>query len=379
MLYIQLFLRLRNLYQLLKFWFGVRALFEGILVNSLVLVIALIALDRASYLAIENTVKIADATGMGKTTIGFVLISFSTSLPELLVAIFAALGVGKIGIAIGNVLGSNICNVAFILGVCIIIASFRKDCRLDFTPCITKEELGGTREVETLYFGLFAASLIPLFLTYIGYASKSVGIILLALFFIYMYQLSKARNIKEEVIPEILVENNVETEIKREDREGARGKTNTRILLSFIWVLVGIGGVIGSSYFIVESASYIASALGVPSLIIGATIVALGTSLPELATSLQATRKGHLELAFGNIIGSGFINLTCILGATLVASPFQVNMTAYSNTAIFSVIVNMFLWYFLSSEKLGLKEGILLLILYIMFLLANYGIINLSA
>ncbi|MEM3056733.1 MAG: hypothetical protein QW639_05855, partial [Candidatus Bathyarchaeia archaeon] len=85
-------------------------MFEGILVNSLVLVIALIALDRASYLAIENTVKIADATGMGKTTIGFVLVSFSTSLPELLVAIFAALGVGKIGIAIGNVLGSNICN-----------------------------------------------------------------------------------------------------------------------------------------------------------------------------------------------------------------------------------------------------------------------------
>lgn len=355
-------------------------MFEGILVNSLVLVISLIVLGRSSHLAIENTVKVADATGIGKTTIGFVLVSFFTTLPELLVSIFAAFGVGKIGVALGNILGSNICNVAFILGVCIIMASLRKDCRLDFTPCITKEELGGTREVETLYFGLFAASLIPLSLIYIGYASKLVGIILLTLFFIYMYQLSKARIIKEEGIPETLVENknNIETEINREDGKGAKGKTNRRILWNFIWIFVGIGGVVGSAYFIVESASYIASALGVPSLIIGATIVALGTSLPELAISLQATRRGHLELAFGNIIGSGFINLTYILGATLVASPFQVNMAAYSNTAIFSAMVNMFLWYFLSSEKLGLKEGILLLLLYIMFLLSNYGIINIQ-
>lgn len=354
-------------------------MFEGILVNSLVLVISLIVLDRASYLAIENAVKVADSIGMGKTTIGFIIVSFSTSLPELLVSVFAALGVGTIGIAIGNVLGSNIFNVAFILGVCIIIASLRRDSRLDFAPFITKEELGGTREVGALYFGLFAASLIPLSLTYIGYASRLIGIILLALFFIYMYQLSKVRIIKEEVTPKSLVENknNYETGIKREDKEGGRGKNNRRMAWSFILVLVGIGGVVGSSYFIVESASYIASALGVPSLIIGATIVASGTSLPELATSLQATRRGHLDLAFGNVIGSGFVNLTCILGSTLIASPFQVNMTAYSNTAIFSVIVNMFLWYFLSSEKIGLKEGILLLLLFIMFLLASYGIISL--
>jgi cation:H+ antiporter len=124
---------------------------------------------------------------------------------------------------------------------------------------------------------------------------------------------------------------------------------------------------------LVDSASSIALLLGVPSLVIGATIVAFGTSIPELATSIEATRQGHLEMAFGNIVGSGFVNLTLILGVTLVSSPFTVNIFAFHDLAIFSLIANVFLWYFMSSGKINRREGFVLIFLYAIFLVASFG------
>ena len=108
-------------------------------------------------------------------------------------------------------------------------------------------------------------------------------------------------------------------------------------------------------------------------MVIGSTIVAFGTSIPELATGIKATEQGHLNLAFGNIIGSCFINITCILGVTLVASQLIVNMVAFSDLAMFSLIVNLFLWYFLSSEKISWREGGVLLFMYFLFLGISFG------
>jgi cation:H+ antiporter len=111
----------------------------------------------------------------------------------------------------------------------------------------------------------------------------------------------------------------------------------------------------------------------VPGVVVGATVVAFGTSVPELATSIEATRQGHLDLAFGNIVGSGFVNLTLILGVTLVSSPFTVNIFAFHDLAIFSLIANVFLWYFMSSGKISRKEGLLLIALYAIFLVTSFG------
>jgi cation:H+ antiporter len=111
----------------------------------------------------------------------------------------------------------------------------------------------------------------------------------------------------------------------------------------------------------------------VPPVVVGATIVAFGTSVPELATSIAATRKGHLDLALGNIVGSGFINITCILGVTLMSSPLSVNMAAFSKLAIFSLITNLLLWYFLSSEKLTWREGAVLLFVYSVFIATSFA------
>jgi cation:H+ antiporter len=318
----------------------------GLLGNAALLIASLLALDKASDLAITNSVKVADITGFGKTTIGFILVAFSTSLPELFVAIFSVIRPESVGISIGNVLGSNIVNICLILGICFLLISWKRPNRTYFLPNIAKEEVG------SLYFGLFIASIIPLTLLYIGYASRLIGIILLAIFVFYLYQLSKIRIIKEE-------------STLGEERKKLRKYT----YLTFLGAL----GVIASSYFIVESASYIALEVGVPRVVIGATVVAFGTSVPELATSIDATRKGHLELALGNIVGSCFINITCILGATLAASPLRVTMAAFSDLVIFSLITNLFLWYFLSSEKISWREAAVLLFIYFLFLTNSLG------
>jgi cation:H+ antiporter len=323
-------------------------LFEewGLLGNALVLFISLVILDKASDWAITNSVKIADITGFGKTTIGFILVAFSTSLPELCVSIFAAIGEESMGVAIGNVLGSNIVNICFILGVCFILVALKSPEGVKLAPLMVKEEIG------SLYFGLFVASMVPLTLLYIGYASRFIGIILLAIFVFYVYQLSKVRKIKEE---------------------SALGEERRKLRRYASFALLGIALVVLSSYFIVDSASYIATSIGIPQVVIGATIVAFGTSLPELATSIDSVQKGHLSLALGNIVGSCFINITCILGVALIGSELTINMAAFSSLVMFSLITNLWLWYFLSAERISWREGAILIFMYSVFLITSYG------
>jgi cation:H+ antiporter len=327
---------------------GSTALFEelGLVGNALILLASLVVLDKASDWSITNSVKIADITGFGKTTIGFILVAFSTSLPELCVSIFAAIGGESIGVAIGNVLGSNIVNICLILGVCFLIVALKSSEAVKLAPAMAKEEIG------TLYFGLFVASVVPLTLLYIGYASRVIGIILIAIFIFYVYQLSKVRKIREE---------------------GSFGEERRKLPVYTFFALLGIALVVASAYFIVDSATFIARALKIPEVVIGATIVAFGTSLPELATSIDAVQKGHMDLALGNIVGSCFINITCILGVALVGANLAVNMAAFSHLVMFSLITNLLLWYFLSSERISWREGAILLIMYAVFLTTSFG------
>jgi cation:H+ antiporter len=211
---------------------------------------------------------------------------------------------------------------------------------------MAKEEIG------SLHFGLFVASIIPLTLLYLGHASRIIGVILVGIFVFYTIQLSKVKNVRDE---------------------GALSLERMRLRRYALITVIGAALVVASAFFIAQSASFVATSVGVPPLIIGATIVALGTSVPELATSLSSVRKGHLDLALGDIVGSCFINITLILGAALISSPLTLNMAAFSNLVLFSLIINLFLWYFLSSEKLSWREGALLLILYALFLIISFN------
>jgi len=323
----------------------------GLLPNVIVFVAALAALTKASDLTITHSINVASVTGLGKTTIGFLLVAFSTSLPELFVAIFSVLNPDNVGVSIGNVLGSNIVNICLIIGVCFLLISLKYPEKSRVLPKMAKEELGN------LYFGLFIASIVPLTLIYIGYASRFVGVMLLAFFIYYLFQLSKSRTPTEESISK--------TE---------KGKLNKYIAFT----ILGAIGVVICANFIVESSSILAESVGIPPVVIGATVVAFGTSVPELSTSIAAVKKGHLELALGNIIGSCFMNITLILGITLVASTLTINMSAFSNVALFSLITNLLLWYFLSNERVGRREGTVLLFLYALFIAISLGWIQIA-
>jgi len=310
----------------------------------LILLVAIFALNQTSNLTIKHSVKIAGATGLGKATVGFVLVAFSTSLPELFVAIFAIMEPENVGISIGNVLGSNIANIGLVLGTIFVLIAVKYSENAKFLPAMVKEE---TRE---LHFALLVASVIPLGLLYIGSASQLIGISLLLIFSYNIYRISKTR-----------------TTIPGPPLEGEKNELKKYILMA----VLGSAGVVASSYFIVESGSYLATSVGVPKVIIGATIVAIGTSLPELVTSIDAIKKGHADLALGNIVGSCFMNITLILGVTLVAAPFSVEIAIFTNLIIFSLVANVFLSYFLSNEKIGWKEGAVLLFIYSTFLLTS--------
>ena len=125
------------------------------------------------------------------------------------------------------------------------------------------------------------------------------------------------------------------------------------------------------SYFIIETASNLATSVGIPKVVIGATIIGVGTSLPELVTSIDSIKKDHADLALGNIVGSCFMNVTLILGVTLVAAPFSVEIAIFSKLIIFSLIANLFLSYFLSNEKIGWQEGAIFLFIYCLFLVTS--------
>lgn len=315
----------------------------GFLGNIAVLMASLLVLDRVSDLTITNAVRIADLTGYGRTTMGFMLVAFCTSLSALAVSVFSALAEENVGVAIGNAIGSNIVNICLILGVSFVLAALKKLNHVALLPSLAKEEIG------SLYFGLFVASIIPLALIYIGYASRLIGIALLGIFAVYTYQLSK----------------------KRTKGEKTPVKEKQRIRRYAVFMFFGVAAVVVVSYFIVSSASYIAIGMGVPHVVIGATIVAFGTSIPVMTASIHAVQKGLLDLTLGNIVGTCFIDTTFILGLTLVVSPLNIEMATFSSLVMFSVIANLFLWYFLSSEKISWREGAVLIFLYTLFLVIS--------
>jgi cation:H+ antiporter len=329
--------------------------------NILVIGVSFLVLNWASNLAINNALKVSKVTRLGKTAIGFSLIAFSTSLPELTVAIIAATS-GGASLSVGNVLGSNIVNIALIVGLAAFIIYFKRPRQYNPTdgsnstviPAFAKEELG------SIHFGLLVASVIPLVLIYVNQATWALGFVLISIFVVYMYQLAKVR------MPE--------------ENGGVNPDERKKLKRFLIFTILGALGVVVSANFLVDSAVSIAGTIGIPQTVIGATIVAFGTSLPEITMDLKAFAKGHPALAFGDIIGSSFINITLILGITLFlpamfGNAVTMNMGVYQNLVIFSIITNLFFWYFLSQGKLGKKEGALFLFIYALFLVTTIGAI----
>ncbi len=351
-------------------------LFTDLIINVLVIAISFVALNWASNLAINNAVKVSNITQLGKTAVGFSLIAFSTSLPELTVAVIAAFS-GGAAISVGNVFGSNIVNICVIIGLAALLLHIRKvrgkvklkelflnlgrhpkpngateSNEINVIPAFAKSEL------SSIHFGLFIASIVPMVLIYISGATWAVGLILLFIFVGYMYRLTKVRMPSENgAIPV---------------------EEKSRLRRYVLLTIAGALGVVLSAYFLVESAVVIATSAGISQQVIGATIIAFGTSLPELTLDLKSFLRGHPGLAFGDIIGSSFVNITLILGITLfvpalIGSPVVMRMDVFQSLVIFSIITNLFFWYFLSRERIGWREGLIFLFIYALFIATTLG------
>lgn len=259
----------------------------------LLLVIGLILLVAGGEGFVRGAVAIAEKLGMSPLLIGLTLVGFGTSLPELVTSVQAALE-GAPGIAVGNVVGSNIANILLILGITALI----------FPIAVDKAVLRRDGSV------LVVASLAALAIVMIGTLGRIAGVVLIAMLLAYVvfsYFADRRAQASQTVAAEI---------------EATGG--HQPIWLSIVFVIGGLALTVFGARLLVSSAIEIATALGVSETIIGLTVVAIGTSLPELVTSIIAALRRHTDLALGNIIGSNIFNVLFILGVTALIQPIPV-------------------------------------------------------
>jgi cation:H+ antiporter len=303
-----------------------------LIIQVLIFAVSLVVLASASHFAITSIEKVIELTGLSEASAGFVFLAVMTSTPEIIVALFSVVQ-GTPAISIGDILGSNIFNVGAVLGI-LGMLGFLKTCCTDLLVELTDI--------------LFITSLIPLLLVIFKVASPIVGVILLGTFLINIYFMAKKRT------PTVKT-NNLATVGK-----GNRKKVVAMLILSFTAVII-------AARFVVSSGIDIAVILGAPPILIGAKVVAIGTSLPELTLDLTAVRRGHVQLAIGDIIGSNLTNLTLVLGLVLITSPFAVDMTIFIEILPFLLITTIIFWRFLTRGGVSQVGGIILMMTYILF------------
>jgi cation:H+ antiporter len=305
---------------------------DTIAFQLLILVGSLVILALSSHYTIKAIEKIIALTGLSEMSVGFILLATLTSVPEIIVAIFAVMQ-GDAGLSIGDILGSNVFNVGAVLGV-LGLLGYLKTCCTDLLLDLTDI--------------LFLTSLIPLLLVIFNVSSPVVGILLLGTFVANTYFMAKKRT------PAVEVNGN-----PKAVKKWSLGKVVALLLL-------GLVGVTVADRLVVSSGIEIATILGAPTILLGAKIIAIGTSLPEFTTDLAAVRRGHVHLAIGGIIGSNLTNLTLVLGLVLLTSP-SVDITILTELLPFLLITTVIFWRFLTRGGISKYGGVLLLATYILF------------
>ena len=302
------------------------------------MVTSLAVLAKASHLTIVSVEDIIEISGLSEGSAGFVILSVMTSIPEMTIAALAILQ-GAPGISVGDILGSNMFNIGIVLGVMALIGPLEK-VRSDFL----------VEMVDVLFF----SSAIPIFLV-IPFLSVSLQTVrpLIGMILIGVFTFSICIVAKTQRAP---LNDMQRAEIRRKSMKIVLAKA-----------AVGIFVVILAAKFAVWSASNIAAFLGIPPILIGAKIVAIGTSLPELALDVAAVRRGRIHLAIGDVIGSNLSNIALVLGIVLLVSPLTVNLTILTEILPFLLIITLLLWRFLTKGGIPKWCGILLIMVYILF------------
>ena len=301
----------------------------------LFLIAGFILLIKGADFFVDGSSSIAKTLKVPSLIIGMTIVAMGTSLPECSVSVTAALA-GNTGVAVGNAVGSNIFNLMVVCGACVLF------CPLPVTKQVLRKEFP---------FSI----LVALILLAMGYAGMSLGHVdgaaLLVIFVLFLAEMlrsaMKAR--------------------KEGEAQAAEAEDDYKLLPIWQCIIYIVGGAVAIKFggdFVVDSASKIAKTFGMSQNLIGLTIVAFGTSLPELVTSIVAARKNEADMALGNVIGSNIFNILFVLGIAAAISPIKFYM---ENVIDIMVLVGMsaLVWVFCrTKEKLVRWEGITMLLLY---------------
>mgnify|MGYP001546099810 CR=1 FL=1 len=292
----------------------------NIVFNIVLLLISIGLLWKGADFLVESASRIAEKFGISDLVIGLTVVAFGTSAPEFAVTINAALK-QESNISVGNIVGSNIFNLGFILGSVAIVKSIQSTKRLVYRDGVF----------------MILITFLLLFFFYDLHLAAYEGIILISLLAIYlMFLFIKKEPIEEEII-----------------HEQATWKDSLILPLSIAAVVIG-------GHFLVDSSRFLAKTAGISDWVIGVTIVAAGTSAPEMATSLTAVLKGKHGMSAGNLIGSDLFNILGVLGLAGLLNPMKILPEAYSSLMMLSGMVIIVVIFLRTGWKLSRIEGMIL-------------------
>lgn len=317
------------------------------LLNLIFIIVGIVLVLWGADRLTEGSVAVAERMNIPQIVIGLTVVAMGTSMPEFCVSLISALK-GTPDLAVGNVVGSNIFNSLFIVGI---------------TAAIAPMAILRATVMKDIPFAL-VASVILLMMCLDGRIGRIDAAVLFSLFMIFMFMTLKSAKINKQ-------------ELEKENKLAEKALKSVPKMspaMSVVWILAGLACLIGGSTLFVEGASKLATSLGVSEAVVGLTIVAGGTSLPELATSIVSARKGSSGIAIGNVLGSNVFNILGILGVTGLICPMQ--LQGITDTDLSMLVISMIMIWFFSFTKYIIErwEGLILsatFIGYIAYLISH--------
>ncbi len=297
--------------------------------NLVFLILGFFFLVKGADLFVDGSSSVAKIFKIPSVIIGLTIVSIGTSLPEAAVSVTASLG-GSYDLSIANVIGSNLFNSLVVVGASALICPFAIDrmiIKRDFPICT-------------------ALTVLLAFMLRDNTLSRGEAIVLLVLFVLYLLLLvmSALKNKQQE----------------EEFKTLSPSK-------SVLFILLGAAGIIAGGHFTVESAKFFAKAFGMSEMLIGLTVVAIGTSLPELVTSIVAAKKGESEIALGNVVGSNIFNILFILGLSGTIHPLNCEPAALIDTTILIGVCAAIGLVCITGKKANRTEGAICIVIYIAY------------
>ena len=295
----------------------------------ILLIVGFVLLIKGADLFVDGASSVAAKLKVPSLIIGLTVVSIGTSLPEAAVSVSASLS-GNNSISLGNVIGSNIFNLLMVVGVSSAIL-----------PIVTDRDM--LKRDMPINIGITVLLGILLF---DGNLSRLEALLLLLLLVAYMF---------------LLIRSDLKNRVEAEE---------TKVLSwakSIVFIVLGMAAIIGGGQLVVNSAKTIAMALGMSETLVGLTVVAIGTSLPELVTSVVAARKGDSGIAMGNVIGSNLFNILFILGMAGVIKPLTADAAFFIDTGILLGISALMLLFAFTKRKISRVEGITCVLIYVAY------------